>query len=177
MTGEDSVYASTEEIERIYEEDGDFIRKVIRARVGNQLDTNDVFQNLFLHLLEKPIPNDVTNRRGYLYRVITNNVINEFHRAMAYKKRIGRYSYISSSKAKDFGSDPHETIAQAEEVDGIMHIIDSKLPSQVATALKLRYKNDYTNSAIAQTMFVKKDTGRKYIHRGLRGLRNIFKNT
>lgn len=174
MTGEGSVYTSTEEVKRIYEEDGDFIRKVIQARVGNQLDTNDVFQNLFLHLLEKPFPDGVRNRRSYLYRVITNNVINEFHKVTAYKKRIGRYSYVRSSKAKEFDSDPHEKIAQAEEFDCIMSIIDNKLPSQVATALKLRYKDDYTNGAIAQTMSVKKDTGRRYIRRGLRRLQRIF---
>jgi RNA polymerase sigma factor (sigma-70 family) len=162
------------EVKQIYEEDGDFIRKVIRLHLGNSLNGDDVFQGVFLRLLEKPIPSEVVNRRSYLYRIIINNMINEVHRVEAYKKRISRYSQVQPFKARVRG--PYEKTAQASEFNHIIQIIDNKLPSQIATALKLRYKKDNTNGAIAQAMSVKKETGCRYIRRGLKKLREIFKD-
>ena len=162
------------EVKQIYEEDGDFIRKVIQVHRGNLLNGDDVFQGLFLHLLEKPISSEVVDRRSYLYRMTINNMINEAHRIEAYKKRLSRYSQVQPSKARERG--PYEKTAQANEFNHIMQIIDNKLPSQLATALKLYYKKDDTNGAIAQAMSVKKETVRRYIRRGLKKLREIFKH-
>ena len=162
------------EVKQIYEEDGDFIRKVIQVHLGNLLNGDDVFQGFFLRLLEKPIPSKVVNRRSYLYRMIINNMINEAHRVEAYKKRISRYSQVQPSKARVRG--PYEKTAQTNEFNCIMQIIDNKLPSQIATALKLHYKKGDTNGAIAQAISVKKETGRRYIRRGLKKLREIFKH-
>jgi RNA polymerase sigma factor (sigma-70 family) len=162
------------EVKQIYEEDGAFIRKVIQFHLSNSLNGDDVFQGIFLRLLEKPIPSEVVNRQSYLYRMIINNIINEVHRVEAYKKRISRYSQAQPSKARVRG--PYEKTAQANEFNHIIQIIDNKLPSQIATALKLRYKKDDTNGAIAQAMSVKKETGRRYIRRGLKKLREIFKH-
>ena len=162
------------EVKQIYEEDGDFIRKVIQFHLGNSLNGDDVFQGLFLRLLEKPIPSEVVNKRSYLYRMIINNMINEAHRIEAYKKRLSRYSQVQPSRARERG--PYEKAAQANGFNWIMQIIDNKLPPQIATTLKLRYKKDYANGAIAQAMFVKKETGSRYIRRGLGKLREIFKS-
>ncbi|MHC4286083.1 MAG: sigma factor-like helix-turn-helix DNA-binding protein [Planctomycetota bacterium] len=56
-----------------------------------------------------------------------------------------------------------------------MGIINNLLPAHTATALKMRYKNDLTNSAIAHTMSVKKETVCQYICTGLNKLRKILK--
>ena len=162
-------------VKQIYEEDGDFIRRVIQVHLGNPSKGDDIFQNLFLRLLEKPIPGYVIDKRSYLYRMVINNITNDIRRIKAYKKRISRYSQIPPSEARI--RDPYEKTAQANEFDCIMHIIDNKLPSQIATALKLRYKKDYTNGAIAEAMSVKKETGRRYIRRGLKKLQEIFSNS
>jgi len=175
MAGDRPVCNPVEEVKKIYEEDGNFIRKVIQVRAGNQLSGDDVFQSLFLRLLEKPIPCELGDRRSFLYRMITNNMINEVHRVKAYKKRISRYSHLQPSKARV--RDTYEKVAQANEFDYIMHIINNSLPSQIATALKLHYKKDYANGAIAQVMSVKEETGRKYIRRGLKKLREIFESS
>ncbi len=162
------------EVKQIYEKDGDFIRKVIQVHLGNSLNGDDVFQGFFLRLLEKPIPSEVVDRQSYLYRMIINNIINEVHRIETYKKRLSRYSQVQPSRARERG--PYEKAAQANEFNWIMQIIDNKLPSQIATALKLRYKKDDTNGAIVQAMSVKKETERRYIRRGLKKLREIFKH-
>ena len=165
-------YNLIEEVKQIYEEDGDFIRKVIQVHSNNLLNGDDVFQSFFLRLLEKPIPCEVKNRRSYLYRMITNNMINEARRVKTYKERILRHSQVQPSRAR--ACDPYEKVALEDELDYIMYVIDNNLPSQIATALKLRYKKDYTNGNIAQAMFVEKETGRRYIRRGLKKLREIF---
>jgi RNA polymerase sigma factor (sigma-70 family) len=159
-------------VKRIYEEEGDFIRKVIRINIGNTLSEDDVFQCLFLNLLEKPIPIEIGDKKRYLYRMIINNIINEAKRIKAYKNRISRYSKIQLTKNIEY--DPSEKVAQAGDFDNILQIIDNELPPQIATALRLRYKKNYTNDAIAQAMSISKETGTRYIRSGLKRLRERF---
>ena len=82
MVEERPTYNPTE-VKKIYEENGDFIRKVIQFHLSNSLNGDDVFQGFFLRLLEKPIPSEVIDTRSYLYRMIINNMINEAHRIEA----------------------------------------------------------------------------------------------
>ena len=54
--------------EKIFEDHRDFIRSVIRFNVNNEVDVEDIFQDFFLALISKPIPQEVRNMRGFLCR-------------------------------------------------------------------------------------------------------------
>lgn len=161
------------EVQRVYEKHGSFIYSVIQFHLGHSPDSEDIFQNFFLHLLEKPTPRKVIDNRGYLYRMTKNSIINHYQRLKAYEKRISRYSEVHVSSM--ISPDPVEKTTKIDEFKCVMGIINNLLPAHTATALKLRYKNDLTNSAIAHTMSVKKRTVCQYISTGLKKLRKILR--
>jgi RNA polymerase sigma factor (sigma-70 family) len=161
------------EVQQVYEKHGSFIYSVIQFHLGHSPESDDIFQNVFLRLLEKPTPRKVMDNRGYLYRMTKNNIITHYQRVKAYEKRISSYSEAHISKITS--RDPTEKTTKIDEIKSVMGIINNLLPAHTATALKLRYKNDLTNSAIAHTMSVKKETVCQYISTGLKKLRKILK--
>ena len=71
---ESDTQSNTGLAEKIFEEHGDFIHSIIRFNVNNKVEAEDVFQDFFLSLISKPIPEEVQNLRGFLYRVVSDNV-------------------------------------------------------------------------------------------------------
>lgn len=171
--GDKNPVCDPERVQQIFEENGDFIHRVIWFHIGNCPDADDVFQNFFLRLLEKPIPEEAINQRAYLYRMITNSIIDDVRRMKAYKERISRCSNIRLCHT--FGYDPCEKTIQEDEVDFIMHIIDSCLPVHIAVTLRLYYKENYSSDQIAQKISVKRKTVIKYISKGLKKLQQILR--
>jgi DNA-directed RNA polymerase specialized sigma24 family protein len=53
----------------------DFIYMVICSQVNNKACAEDIFQDFFLSLVSKPIPHDVKNIKSYLYRAISNDIV------------------------------------------------------------------------------------------------------
>jgi RNA polymerase sigma factor (sigma-70 family) len=161
------------EVQQVFEKHGSFIYRVIQFQLGQSPDSDDIFQSFFLRLLETPTPRKVMDNRGYLYRMVKNSIITHYHRLKAYERRISRYSEAQVSKTTSY--DPTEKTTKIDEFESVISIINNLLPAHTATALKLRYKNDLPNSAIARTMSVKRETVCQYISTGLRKLRKILK--
>ena len=76
----------------VFDKYGDFVRAVIRHNVGNAAYADDLFQDFFLSLMCKPIPPDVKNIRGYLYRAITNDIRDAARRVKRYQKHMRIYA-------------------------------------------------------------------------------------
>ncbi len=161
------------EVQQVFEKHGSFIHRVIQFQLGHSPDSDDIFQSFFLRLLEKPTPSKVMDNRSYLYRMIKNNIITHYQRVKAYERRISRYSEAQLSRTMSY--DPTEQTIRINEFESVIDIINNLLPAHTATALKLRYKNDLPNSAIARTMSIKRETVCQYISTGLRKLRKILK--
>ncbi len=58
----------------IFFEHDDFIRAVIRYKIKDESRAEDLLHNFFLSLVSRPIPAEVQDIRGYIYRAITNDV-------------------------------------------------------------------------------------------------------
>ena len=76
----------------LFMEYGDFIRAVIRCQVKNETKAEDLFQDFFLSLIVNPLPADVGNIKRFLYKAVTNDIINAVQRAENYQKNIFKYS-------------------------------------------------------------------------------------
>ena len=68
---------------------GDEILAVIRFNVDDQSRANDIFQDFFISLIRKPIPPHVKDVKRYIYKAVTNDVI-DFSRRI----RNGGASYM-----------------------------------------------------------------------------------
>ena len=155
----------------IFNEHGDFIRSVINFNVKNHALSEDLFQDLFLFFISKPIPVDVQNVRGFLYRVISDKIKDALRRMNRYQARIHRYA---ENRRQITESRPENTVNEVEEVKKMFELIEKRLPSNEALAVTLRYKNNCDIREAAEKMGIKPRSVSRYISVGLKKLREIL---
>ncbi len=76
---------------RIVSEYTDFIYMVICSQVQNKSRVDDIFQNFFISLVFKPIPEDVKNIKSYLYKAICNDIVDTQRQSERYREQIKKY--------------------------------------------------------------------------------------
>lgn len=76
----------------IIEKHGDFIRSVIRFHIRNEAEAEDLFKNLYMFLVTKPIPEEVQNVKGFLYKLISDMIKDTYRRIGRYQERMRRYT-------------------------------------------------------------------------------------
>ncbi|MHC4115559.1 MAG: sigma-70 family RNA polymerase sigma factor [Planctomycetota bacterium] len=157
--------------QKVFEEHGDFIRSVIRFNVRNEALCEDLFQDLLLFLISKPIPEDVQNVRGFLYRVISDKIKDTFRRIDRYHERIHRYA---EHRAHIIEHQPENSLIEVEETKKMFDLIGKKLPSKEALAITLRYMNSYDTTKIAEKMGIKSRSVSRYVSVGIKKIRQVF---
>lgn len=157
---------------RIYHEHREFIYRIISANTKERDEADDIFQNLFLSLVKNPPQND-KNIRGYLYRIIINDCIDATRRANMQRTKLNEYAMVRRSAQSEV--DPSEPIIKSEEIEKIFTLIDGRLPSHLAYAIRLRYKSNCGNGKIAEKMDINRNSVRRYLSIGLKRIRQILK--
>lgn len=156
----------------IFTEHGDFIHAVIRSRVKDHAQADDLFQDFFLSLVCKPPPASVKKLKSYLFRAITNDMVDAVRRVEKYRARMHRYAeplrYITGN------GDPEKTLAGAEEMNRTFELIERRLQPSEARAITLRYRNDFSIQEIAETMRVDNRSVSKYLYKGLKKIRQLL---
>lgn len=157
--------------ERIFAEHGVFIRSAIRFHVNSEAECDDLFQDLFMSFIVNPIPEDVVNMRGFLYRVVTARAKDAFRRTTRYRANLYNYTERCQSPIE---KSPVSTVIEMEEVERIFELIRNRLPQNEARALSLRYGHDNDNKKVAESMGVKSATVSRYICEGMKKIRRIL---
>ncbi len=91
ISNESNMRYNVEAASSIFAEYGSFIHTVIRCQVKNEAQADGIFQDFFLSIVCKPIPGGVNNIKSYLYRAITNDIIEATRRVEKY--RVYRLKY------------------------------------------------------------------------------------
>lgn len=158
---------------KLFVEHGDFIRTVIRCQVKNETQVDDLFQDFFLSLVANPLPSDVKNIRNFLYKAITNDIINAVQRAENYQKKklkyAKRFNYSINNKT------PENIVIEVEETNRMFELIEMRLRRSEAQAITFRYRNNYNIKEVAMKMNVSYGSVRKYIYVGLSKIRQLLK--
>lgn len=157
---------------KVFAEYSDFIRGVIRYRINDEAQAEDLFQDFFLTLVLKPLPEGIRNTKGYLYRRIINSIVNATHRVENYRARIRRYA--ERAKYSDTEYNPESDLIVAEETDRMLELIESRLPAREAEAVELRYKEEMSVPEVASEMDVDNRTVSRYISVGLCKIREML---
>lgn len=157
---------------RVFEKYGDFIYAVIRCRVRNETQVDDLFQDFFLSLVSKPPPAVLQNVKGYLYRAIINDIIDSTRRVTKYQFHVHRYAENISFFAAE--KRPEKTLIEMEEFDNILKLIKRKLRDDEAQAIILRYMNDYEVKEIALEMGMNYKATWRCISSGLRKIQGFL---
>ena len=75
---------NVEKAARIFDEYGEFIFGVILSKVQDKNLAEDLYQDFFLSLVSRPITPDVRNIKSYLYKSLTNDIIDAGRRTERY---------------------------------------------------------------------------------------------
>lgn len=153
----------------IFAQHGTFIRNLIRYHVKRVDLTEDLYQDLFLSLVTKPIPPDVQNLKGFLYRTITNDVKDAINKIRRYKKLVQRYSETHHNGR--YRKKPEDQLIQTEETEKMFRFVARQLTAAEAKVITLRYKESYDTSEVAQKMKVSPRTVSRYLSVGLGKIR------
>jgi RNA polymerase sigma factor (sigma-70 family) len=150
---------------KIFREHGDFIYQVICSKVNDKIQADDIFQDFFLSLVHRPIPQDIENIRGYLYTAVTNDIID----AVRIKKNytVNMHRYYANQNCFIYERTPEKALIEVEEINKIFKLIKVRLTSTQYQAIVLRYRTNLTIKEIAEQMDVKDTSVSKYIYRGL----------
>ncbi len=167
------VPTNVEHAAKLFAEYGGFIRSVINFNVKNQALREDLFQDLFLYFVSKPIPAEVQHMKGFLYKVISDRNKDAFRRINRYQENLHRYA-CSKHKKGAIRHRPESAVIKTEEAERMFSLIARRLPPTEARAVKLRYRNGCDVTEAARKMRVKPRSISRYVSIGLKKIRCIL---
>ncbi len=157
----------------IFTEYGDFIHTAIRYKVKNETQADDLFQDFFLSLVTSPLPTGVRNIRGYLYRAITNDIIDATRRVENYRNHMLKYAKHLNHPINK--RTPENAFIDMEETNKMFGLIKGRLTNSQYQAMALRYRTDHSIKEVAKKMGVKSTSVSRYLSIGLKKIRQSLK--
>jgi RNA polymerase sigma factor (sigma-70 family) len=152
----------------IFEQYGDFIYGVIKARAGKNVEAEDLVQDFFLTLVAKPIPHEIRNIKGYIYRAITRDIIDSIRRNTAYRARIARYAERCRHRPRKYSVE--ESVTKADEAGRIFDVAKQTLSNNSHHTLNMRFK-------IGERMNINSKSVGRYISVSLKKIRQLINNS
>jgi len=157
---------------RIVTEHSTFIRSIIRYQAPNEFQEDDLFQEFFLSMVRKPLPPDTQNVRSYLYRAITNDVIDTCRRETKLRHSLKKYARKNEIRINKWL--PEDALALVEEEGALFGQLAAHLRRKEAEAVTLRYRDDCSIAEISEKMGITKRSVSRYLSAGLRRLRRVL---
>jgi RNA polymerase sigma factor (sigma-70 family) len=155
---------------KVFAEHGSFIRTVIRLRIPDVSRREDLFQELFLRLVDRPVPAEVENVRGYLYRMILRDAI-DLEREQEQEQRHLK-KYVARSQILIYKSlSPNAILEETKEKDSVFACLIGQLRRREAQVMTLRYQDNYSVAEIAAEIGIDRRSVSRYLTSGLRELR------
>jgi RNA polymerase sigma factor (sigma-70 family) len=156
---------------QLFIEQGEFIRSIVRYATSNNEYTDDLLHDLFIFFVAKPIPKDIRNIRGYLYKVILDKVKDWQRARTRYQTKIRYYGQMNLKPIAVL----HQEGQQREEAREILGLIEEHLTKTEVKAILLRYQNQCAIEDVAKKMNVKPRSVSRYISVGFKKIRDILK--
>ncbi len=158
----------------IFTDYGSFMRAVIKTRVKDEHTRNDIYHDFFLSLVKKPIPENISNIKSYLYKAICNDICDSIRKLQCYDKHIQKHGQRKGSDLSEPPADEKLTIS--DEACRMFEIIETNLTSGEANVIKLKYQKELNNNEIAESLNIGGPSVSTYFSTGLKKLRKIIKN-
>jgi RNA polymerase sigma factor (sigma-70 family) len=182
MTGveKDTIFSETKRTEirkrvglaaEVFDRYGDEIRAIIYFNVKDKSRADDIFQELFVSIVQKPIPSGIQDIRAYLYRAVTNDVIDVSRQIKNHQDHIQKYAECRKYSA--IPEDPQKTAIQTEGTKNMFQLIESRLPKREAEVLVQRYGHGLSTTDTAEKMNVDKSIVSRYLSLALKKMREF----
>jgi len=157
---------------QVFSEYGDFIHAVIRYKIGDPDQADDIFQDFFLSLVSKPLPPNVRNVKSYIYRAIINDTFDAVRRVERYRRQLKYLTKFSNRAINKNG--PENALIESEERAKMFRLIESLLPGSEAEAVVLRLRSEKDIGEIAGRMNISKRSVSRYLCVGLKKIRKFL---
>jgi RNA polymerase sigma factor (sigma-70 family) len=153
----------------VFDRYGGFIRAVLRFQAGRRLDDTDLYQEFFLVLVHKPMPADVRHVKSFLYRAVTNYVLDLLRKKASYQRNLKKYAEEIRISINNRPS--RNAFLDEEEKNAAVAYLSRLLQDREAQAFVLRYRDNCSIPEIAARMGVDRRTVSRYLAESLRKLR------
>lgn len=151
---------------------GEDIRAMIGFNVKDASKADDVFQNLFVSLVNDPIPPHVTDIKGYLYRAIVNDVYDTFRHKKIQQESVERYAEIRKYDVTQ--ESPQDSVIEAEETQQMLGALERQLPKRQAQAIAQHLGSGLDVNDTADRMRLSKRSVYRYISAAKKKLRELI---
>jgi RNA polymerase sigma factor (sigma-70 family) len=156
----------------IFFEHGDFIRKVIYYKILDENKVEDLFQDFFLSLVTRPVPQDVRNIRSFLYKAIINDITDRARSIERYKKLKHKYADFFCESVNN--KTVENALLETELIEKMIGLISERATKGEASAISMRYRENLCIDEVADKMHINKRSVSRYISAGLRKVRQIM---
>ncbi len=168
----EGVPSNVSRVRRIFKDHGVFLQTIISRRISDQSDADDFFQELFLFIIAKPLPENINSIRGLLYKIVSDRSKDYYRKKDREKRRITGYAKIV--EGKDTDSCPETVHIEKEEEERMFDLIRRNLPPKEAQAVVLRYRHGYDNKEISEKMGIVPKSAARYISVGISKIRKLW---
>lgn len=155
---------------RLFEEHHVFIRATLQYFVRDSHEQEELYQDLFVYFVRKPIPDEVLKVKAWLYRVILDRVRDRKRRQGRYHKRLETYALKYPDRSGPLENPPPDH----EQIRTVFELIKNHLSAQQARAVLYKYQQHLEVEEIARRMKVNPRTISRYLSIGLRKLRTLL---
>jgi len=146
---------------KIIDKYGAIVRSIIRFHTNNDCDADDIFQDFFLSLVNKPIPFSIQNIKAYLSRAVTNDVFDTIRRNKNYRQHL--IQYYQSFKYMVARETPQSIMLQAEEMQKLFDLVEERLTTREAETILQKYRYGHNTSEAAEEMGINKRSFDHYV--------------
>ena len=167
-TNTDNYESNVDAAAEVFAKHGDFIHTAIRYLVNNETQADDLFQDFFLSLVSKPLPPNLRNIKGYLYRSIKNDFFAAIRRTKNRQDRV--QEHVERRKYRIIQEDPENIVIRAEEAEKMLQKIDLRLCKHEAEVIVQRYVYSRGIADMAEKMHVDKRTVSQYLSLAMKKL-------
>lgn len=144
---------------------------MISLNVKEESTADDIYQNLFLSIVQTPIPRNIGRVPAYLYRIVTNDVIDENRKLNNYTEFVKDYRECGDLKAEQEA--PESDVMELEETRAMLLSLRKHLPRHEAEAVIQRYVYNNKAGVAAENMEVESKTFSQYLYRGKSKMRRL----
>jgi RNA polymerase sigma factor (sigma-70 family) len=155
----------------VFQRYGDDIRAIIHFNVKDKSKADDIFQEFFVSIIHKPIPSGIEDVKAYVYRAVTNDVIDLFRQTKNHRDHL--HKYAECRKKSVIPEDPQKIAIQVESTKKMFQLIENRLPKHEAQVVLQRFGHGFSIKDTAKRMHVNKRFVSRYLSIALKKMRQI----
>ena len=154
---------------RVFSEHGRAIKSMIAYHVKDPSAAEDIYQDLFVSLVNRPIPDHVKTPLSYLWRAVVNDIKDAGRKRASYEGMREKYRLRSGN---DVGTDdPYPMLEVQERIERLVLLIQKHLRPHEARAVLDRYILCKSLADSAKDSNVRTRTLSRYLCTGRKTLR------